>query len=331
MARILRGNELNLELCKKELEKSKVIALPTETVYGLAGNALDEAAINLIFKIKGRPLFNPLIVHTNSVENARKLGHFNELATKLTKKYWPGPLTVVLPKKDIVPNLVTADLDSVALRCPNDETFLNLLNKIPFPLAAPSANPFGYVSPTCAEHVDISLGNKIDFILDGSKCEIGLESTIIDLRDETSPIILRLGPITKNELEDFTNVKFRLSNKKTSNQLRAPGMLKSHYSPSTPIEKISLTKMLKLINTKKCNENAFIFQRTHKDKISIKAPNIFCLSEKGNSAEIAHNFYELLRKADGLRYAKIYIEEVTDNNGINAAINDRLSRAISST
>ena len=148
MAKIINANECNLNLCKQALANSQVIAVPTETVYGLAGNALDEVAIRKIFKIKGRPLFNPLIIHTDCTKNAEKLASFNSVARKLAENFWPGPLTIILPKKEIVPNLVTANLDSVAIRCPQNPTFLQLLKKLPFPLAAPSANPFGYISPT---------------------------------------------------------------------------------------------------------------------------------------------------------------------------------------
>ena len=327
MAKILKTTEENLNLCKKALENSQVIAVPTETVYGLAGNALNKDAINDIFKIKGRPLYNPLILHVKCAKSARKYGTFNELAKKMAEHFWPGPLTIVLPKKDIVPDLVTANLDSVAIRCPQNSTLLKLLKRLPFPLAAPSANPFGYVSPTTSEHVSSSLGDKLEIILEGNNCKFGIESTIIDLRTCIEPKILRHGPITKEMLEEFSGTKFEESVAAPVNKLRAPGMLKSHYSPKAPLEINSRDKLMKLVASKNSSRVAFIFQMRPKNSEYQKLPNIYWLSETGEELEIAQNFYHLLRVADALDYQKIHIEEIDDNAGISTAIRDRLLRA----
>lgn len=327
MAKILKPNDDNLNLCKKVLEESKVIAVPTETVYGLAGNALDDDAISKIFKIKGRPLFNPLIIHIDNFKTARKYATFNDLAKKLAKKFWPGPLTMILPKRAIVPNLVTAGLNTVAIRCPNNETFHNLLSKLDFPLAAPSANPFGYVSPTKAEHVNDSLGKKLEYILDGFECNIGIESTIIDVRDESDPKILRPGPITKEELEDITKNKFNYPIISQNNQkISAPGMLKSHYSPQTALKVISNKKLYDLASSNNSPDFAYVFNQNPINIID-KPANIYWLSEDGNIKEIARNFYQLLRKLDKLKFREILIESIEPSGGINSALIDRLSKA----
>lgn len=329
MAQILEATELNLNLCKKALESSKVIAIPTETVYGLAGNALDETALLTIFNIKGRPLFNPLILHIDCVKNAEKYCTFNSLAKQLVEHFWPGPLTIILPKKEIVSDLVTANLDSVAIRCPKNPTFLKLLNKLPFPLAAPSANPFGYVSPTSAKHVNISLGDKLDIILDDADCEIGIESTIVDLRDSNKPKILRPGPISKEDLFNLTAIEFAHKEETTEIELRSPGMLKSHYSPITPLEIIPLNLLKELVSSDNTRKFAFIFQKRPKEMISQEQPNIYWLSEDGAELEIAHNLYRLLRTTDTLNYQKIYIETINDDKGLKTALKDRLSKAAS--
>lgn len=329
MAKILKATDYNLELCKQVLEKSKVIAVPTETVYGLAGNALDEVALQSIFKIKGRPLFNPLIIHTDCINNAEEFGAFNPLARQLAEQFWPGPLTMILPKKEIVPNLVTANLDSVALRCPQNQTFLKLLKRLPFPLAAPSANPFGYVSPTSAEHVNNSLGDKLDFILDGADCEIGIESTIVDLRNPDIVKILRPGPISKEELEKCSGATFEQARSTSTSELRAPGMLKSHYSPVTPLEITHLDQLNQLVASNNESAFAFIFQKRPEESTYNELPNVYWLSESGAELEIAHNFYQLLRATDALNFKRIYIEAINETEGLRAALKDRLSKAAS--
>ena len=329
MAQILKATDHTLELCKQALDSSKVIAVPTETVYGLAGNALDEVALLSIFKIKGRPLFNPLIIHTDCVGSAEKYATFNSLARQLVDEFWPGPLTVILPKKAIIPDLVTANLDSLAIRCPRNPTFLKLLQALSFPLAAPSANPFGYVSPTTAQHVKASLGDKIDIILDGDDCEIGIESTIVDLRDPNKPKILRPGPISKEALETITDVKFEQKLATDEKELRGPGMLKSHYSPVTPLEITPLDSLKDLISLDNKSKFAFIFQKRPKETIMQERPNIYWLSEDGVTSEIAHNLYQLLRTVDTLNYQSIYIEAINNNEGMKTALKDRLSKAAS--
>ena len=324
-AKIVDATDDNLNLCKENLIQSKVIAVPTETVYGLSCNALDEKAILSVYEIKGRPLFNPLIIHIDCLQNAEKYGNFNSLAQQLANKFWPGPLTMVLSKKKIVPDLVTANLDSVAIRCPNNKILLKLLKRLPFPLAAPSANQFGYVSPTSAEHVKTSIGEKIELILDGQECEIGIESTIVDIRDQKKPKILRPGPISKKTLEKFTKIEFYYENQSTSKKLRSPGMLKSHYSPKTPLE-ISTSKNLNRIANSGNSSSALIYLKRPKGLLD-KLKNVYWFSENGSELEIARKLYQLLRNTDALNYEKIFIEAPDEGDGINTALIDRLSKA----
>ena len=332
MAQIVKATDYNLNICKQALVNSQVIAVPTETVYGIAGNALDKIALKAIFDIKNRPLFNPLIIHTDCIKSAEKYAFFNPLARQLAENFWPGPLTMILPKKEIVPNLITANLDSVAIRCPQNSTFLKLLKKLPFPVAAPSANPFGYVSPTSAEHVNDSLGDRLEFILDDGDCTIGIESTIVDLRNPNKPKILRPGPIFKEELKKLTNIAFEQAKSDSTSELRAPGMLKSHYSPITPLKITPKKELQQLIASNIDPRTAFIFQKCPENSVYNKynkSANVHWLSESGEASEIAQNFYQILRATDTLNYELIYIEAINETEGIMAALKDRLIKAAS--
>src|SRR5690606_33298262 len=206
--------------------------LPTETVYGLAANAIDTDAVVKIFETKNRPSFDPLIVHTGSIEQLSKYtGSIDEELQKLADKFWPGPLTLLLNKKPIIPDLVTSGLDRVAVRIPDHPMAMELLLALDFPLAAPSANPFGYISPTKALHVQDKLGDKIRYILDGGNCEVGLESTIVGI-EEGQTIIYRLGGTEVSAIEQVVGKVLILP--QSSSNPKSPGMLKSHYAPKTP-------------------------------------------------------------------------------------------------
>ncbi len=200
----------NIQTAAELLRKGEVVAIPTETVYGLAANAYNEAAVLKIFQAKQRPAFDPLIVHVHSLEQVKEVVSFSELTRKdmrkeaeaLMVKFWPGPLTLVLPKSDRVPDLVTSGLDTVAVRMPAHPMALELLRSLDFPLAAPSANPFGYVSPTTAQHVADQLGDKIPYILDGGPCTVGVESSIIGWESEADQWVLyRPGGTPVAEIE----------------------------------------------------------------------------------------------------------------------------------
>ena len=224
----------DLDLAEKLLRAGELVAIPTETVYGLAANALDTSAVTKIFEAKNRPTFDPLIIHTDTLEKVKSFViDFPAIAEKLATHFWAGALTLLLPKKNIIPDLVTSGMHTVAIRIPAHPVTLALLARLEFPLAAPSANPFGYISPTTAQHVENQLGTKIPLILDGGNCEIGIESTIIGFEGEKA-IIYRLGGISVEEIEKVigkVEVRYSSSNPK---EINAPGMLESHYSPKKP-------------------------------------------------------------------------------------------------
>jgi len=199
-ARIYRATQRNIEFLAARLRAGELVAVPTETVYGLAADAFDCAACASVFRAKGRPSEDPLIVHVHAMTQLSEVCHVNDTALRLAKAFWPGPLTLVLPKKPIIPDIVTAGRDSVAIRMPSHPVFRRLLRAVDVPLAAPSANPFGYVSPTSAQHVLDGLGAKLRYILDGGPSQIGLESTIVDLRDPARPVVLRPGFITVTQI-----------------------------------------------------------------------------------------------------------------------------------
>ncbi|MEM6297612.1 MAG: L-threonylcarbamoyladenylate synthase, partial [Bacteroidota bacterium] len=224
------------------LEAGEVVAIPTETVYGLAGNGFNLKAISEIFAVKNRPKFDPLILHTDSLEKLKAwVDEFPPLAQQLAEVFWPGPLTLVLPKTNQIPELVTSGLPDVAFRIPAHSLTRELLSRLDFPLAAPSANPFGFVSPTTPTHVHTQLGDKIPYILDGGACPVGLESTIIAFPDG-KPKILRLGGLALEEIEKVIG-KVEVQNHSSSNPA-APGMLKSHYSPRQPLILGDLNELL---------------------------------------------------------------------------------------
>ena len=224
------GNDI--VLAGKLLEQGELVAIPSETVYGLGCNALNPQAVARIFEVKDRPHFNPLIVHVRSLENAGQyVTDIPEQAQLLASHFWPGPLTLLLPKKKSIPDLVTAGLDRVGIRCPDHSLTRQLLELVPFPLAAPSANPSGYVSPTTAQHVEDQLGRKIPYILDGGPCRVGIESTIIGW-EEDQAVIYRLGGIATEQIEKVIG-KVR-TQFHASSQPSSPGQLQSHYAPLKP-------------------------------------------------------------------------------------------------
>lgn len=316
--KILQASAENIDLCVDLLRDEAVVGVPTETVYGLAGNALKDVSLRKIFEVKGRPMLDPLIVHFSSIEQAEIHAEFNERARALAAQFWPGALTLVLPKKDTISDLVTAALPSVAVRVPGHPIFRSLLERLEFPLAAPSANPFGYVSPTLAEHVVATLGDRILAVLDGGACEHGVESTIVDLRDPDAPKLLRPGPLSAEQL-GMQDVEMEL--KQSSNELAqaAPGMLTQHYSPNTPITLFGHDQQPN--NVQKSEAVLYNTKPT-----GILAENTFWLSESGDLTEIAHNLFMLIQKLDVRDYTQLKVERA-EHVDIGIAVNDRLSRA----
>ncbi len=319
LARTYRGTTRNLAFLASRLKEGEMVAVPTETVYGLAANALNPLACAKIFRAKGRPRIDPLIVHIHSLKELPLLCKPSDTALRLAKRFWPGPLTIVLPKTEIVPDIVTAGRDSVAVRMPSHPIFRRLLAQTGLPLAAPSANRFGYVSPTTAAHVRDGLGDRISYILEGGPSSIGLESTIVDLRDPNRPQLLRPGAITASELEKVLGCRVTRGGKiahPTLAQL-APGMMSRHYSPRTPV---FLHRYLDGCATVK---EAYILIRRPAKKT---AANVFWLDEKGSLQGAAQSLFAVLRRVDKLGFSKINVE-MAGGGGLAEAINDRLRRA----
>jgi len=306
-----------LEKAADELRRGGVVAFPTETVYGLGADAFNPKAVARVFEIKQRPSFDPLIVH---IDDRAKLSHVAldvpPAAEKLMAAFWPGPLTIVLQKTPLIPDLVTSGLPTVAVRMPAHDMALSLIRACGVPLCAPSANPFGYVSPTRAEHVVEQLGALVDRVLDGGPCAVGIESTIVDVTDG-APRILRPGVITAEALslvlgEDVC--------RRTSHRAPlAPGMLPRHYSPRVPIALFEGT-----IPAAPGNAAGLLLQGPREVPAGYALVEV--LSRNGDPAEVAHHLFAALRQLDR-KDLDILVVELADERGIGRAINDRLRRA----
>ncbi len=304
---------------KEFLKAGKLVAIPTETVYGLAANALEASSVAAIFEAKKRPFFDPLIIHVDSFNSAKSyVNDFPQPLELLAKSFWPGPLTLLLPKKQIIPDLVTSGLQNVAVRVPDHELTLQLLEQLDFPLAAPSANPFGYISPTTPEHVNKQLGNQVSYILDGGNCEVGLESTIVGM-ENGKICVYRLGGLPLNEIEEVVGkVELKIN---SSDDPKTPGQLKSHYAPTKPLYIGDTEKLLEKYQNKKIGILAF-----GKTPTSYQNSFLINLSESGNLNEAAANLFSSLRKLDEAD-VEVIVCSYVPNNGLGLAINDRLKRA----
>jgi L-threonylcarbamoyladenylate synthase len=311
----------DIALAQAFLENGQLVGIPTETVYGLAGNALNSESVALIFETKNRPAFDPLILHTSSLDRAEQfVADFPKKLKELAEKFWPGPLTVLLPRKPIVPDLVTSGLDRVAVRVPKHPLTLALLEKLEFPLAAPSANPFGYISPTQATHVEAQLGHKIPYILDGGPCAVGLESTIVG-EEGGEIVIYRLGGLEISEIEKITGpVKVR---DQSSSNPSAPGQLDSHYAPRKPF---ILGDLKHLISEKQSEGVDFAVLSFSQAFDQVAAEKQITLSPSGNLHEAAQNLFSAMRNLDECG-AKVILAELMPEIGLGRAINDRLRRA----
>lgn len=316
-------------VAKSFLENGETVAIPTETVYGLAANGFDSKSVAKIFQVKERPFFDPLILHTNNIDKIRGLvGGIPDIAYKMAQLFWPGPLTLVLPKSNKIPDIATSGLPTVGVRIPNHSLTLSLLEQLDFPLAAPSANPFGYISPTTALHVYHQLGTKIPYILDGGNCTIGVESTIIGFEQE-KPIVYRLGGLSIEQLEKaIGNVLVKSENEENP---AAPGMLKSHYAPHVPLYRIGINQIE--IGQEYSIIEGFKISNKNIGTILFNQPinqfpieNQFILSPNGDLNVAAQNLFSALRILDGKKLEAI-ISEVFPLVGLGNAINDRLRRA----
>jgi L-threonylcarbamoyladenylate synthase len=306
-ALILHPDEAGIARAAELLRQGRLVAVPTETVYGLAARADSEAAVAAIYRAKGRPEFNPLIVHVASRDQARRLAQLDERADLLADRYWPGPLTLVLPVRGepgIAP-AVTAGLPTIALRMPDHPVMRRLLGELDLPLAAPSANRSGSVSPTSAEHVARSLGAGIDAVLDGGPCTRGLESTIVAVRDGGTWQMLRPGPIPESEIAGLLGPAQPL----VDAAIEAPGQLARHYSPGKPLR----------LNAREAGAGEYLIGFG-------EVPGDCSLSENGDLALAAARLYACLHRAAASDKPRIAVAPVPEE-GIGAAINDRLRRA----
>jgi L-threonylcarbamoyladenylate synthase len=303
----------------KLLKADQLVALPTETVYGLAGNALNDKVVAQIFAVKNRPTFDPLIVHTDRLERLQTfVTDFPKKAAALAEAFLPGPLTLLLPKKSMISHLVTAGSPLVALRVPRHPLALEVLQQLDFPLAAPSANPFGYISPTTARHVADQLGDQIPYILDGGACEVGLESTIVGFSGE-KVIVYRKGGISIEAIEQIVG-EAEVQPHSTS-QPQAPGMLQSHYAPRIPLVIGDLEALLEKYKSKKIG--VLLFNKTLPG--SSTHPPIH-LSTKNDLTEAARNLFAALRHLDQ-QDLDVILAELLPEEGLGRAVNDRLRRA----
>ena len=307
----MKINLANIKKAKKILDKSECVAIPTETVYGLAGNAYSNKACIKIFKLKKRPKNNPLIVHYYNRKNREKDCIFNSDFIKLYKKFCPGPITFILDlkKSSKISKFATNNKKTLAIRFPKHPVARNLLKKLDYPLAAPSANLSSKVSAVNSNDVRDDFGKKIKYILNGGKSSIGLESTIVDLRNK--PKILRLGGLETSLIQKVLNKKVSINNKPP--MISSPGQFKLHYSPGIPIR----------LNVKKIriNEACLLIKKEKETK-----SNYYFLSKSGNLKEAAKNLYSMLRKIKKSRYKSIAVKKIP-KRGLGKTINDRLKRA----
>lgn len=298
------------------LKAGEVVALPTETVYGLAANGLSETAVKRIFEAKQRPMSNPLILHFLNQEAVLPyVTEFPQALMELSQQFWPGPLTLLLPKSALVPDIITAGNTKVAVRVPSHPLFREVLKNLDFPLAAPSANLYGTISPTEAHHVSQQMHERIPYVLDGGACAHGLESTIIGLENDCI-IVYRLGSIPIETLADATNLPVFVKNQSGAQPLTS-GMVKYHYSPDTPFSFFDASE-------KPHSTAGFIFFKDAKTEFPIE--NQLILSTDGNLEEAARKLYAAMHDMDQKGFSHLFIERFPES-GLGKTINDRLNRA----
>lgn len=312
------SNDINLAV--QHLNKNGIIGFPTETVYGLAGNAFNTAAIHKIFDVKKRPTFNPLIVHIKGIEDLDKVAtEIPSIAYELANVFWPGPLTFILKKQPHIPDLVTANQDTVAVRVPNHPIALELLNKLDYPLVAPSANPFTSISPTTANHVEDYFANQIDMVLEGGICKAGIESTIVGFNNN-KVVLYRLGALPVEAIEKITG-SLIVSNKKEKKTI-TPGMFLKHYAPKTDfILTRNVKEELDWYSGKKIG--LLLFNEFEPD---FNPTFQRVLSEDGDLKQAASKLYEVLHELDKMNL-EVIIAERFPEYGLGNSINDRLERA----
>ena len=331
--RLLLPTKENIELCGNALKNGELVAIPTETVYGLAANALNGDAVRKIFEAKGRPMDNPLIVHISDfeqIERFKLVREIPEIAYMLAEKFWPGALTIIMPKGSAVPNEVSAGLDTVAIRFPSHPVTQSIITAADCPLAAPSANTSGIPSPTAARHVMHDMNGKIPYIVDGGMCEVGVESTVITVAAE-APMLLRPGGITLEQLEEVIGVdKVKVSEAvlykmKEGQKAESPGMKYKHYAPKANLIliKSSDDKYIEYINFRRNENVAALCYDEDVEKLSVRA---FPYGGKNDYAQQANRLFDVLREIDETSVTTVY-GRCPDTKGAAMAVYNRLIRA----
>jgi len=311
-----------IERAVELLRQGKLVAFPTETVYGLGADATNADAIRRIFSAKGRPSTNPLICHVADESMARRYAKsWPKTASAIGRHFWPGPVTIVVPKLKSIPFEATAGRDTVGLRAPNHALALELLRAFDKPIAGPSANKSNHVSPTTAQHVRDELGQSVDLILDGGPCKVGIESTVIDLSGEI-PTILRLGGVTRAQLESVIGrVEIKTGNVSPDSSAASPGQHPRHYAPKTPARRVDPGELRSI----SAEDRGFILLNPHR----AIGPSMLVVILSNDPVPYARDFYAVLRRLDGLSLREIVIEMPPDQPEW-AAIRDRIVRATSS-
>ena len=301
---------------KDLLEQGKVVGIPTETVYGLAANGYDEEATLKIFEVKERPTFNPLILHTDTIAKVEELvEEFPPLARELALKFWPGPLTLLLKKSNKVSDVVTSGSPLVAVRIPNNDLTLKLLSQLSFPLAAPSANKFGRISPTLPIDVVNQLGEEVHYVLDGGRCDIGIESTIISFEEDV-PVIYRVGGLS---VEDIQSVVGHVEiNEKSHQRPKTSGMLKSHYAPQKPFYVGDIDSLIKKFSGSRIATMSYF--------VDYDVDRSYVLSKDQDLKEATKNLFNFMSALDELD-VDVILAEYLPNHGLGRGVNDRLQRA----
>ena len=329
---LLDSSDENLKIAGAAIAAGKLVVIPTETVYGLGADAFNPDAVARVFEAKARPAFDPLIVHISKLADIDRVATaFPPKARLLAEALWPGPLTMILPKRNEVPDIVTSGLDTVAVRFPVHPVARKIIEYSGTVVAAPSANPFGYISPTTAKHVAKTLGNRVDFIVDGGPCSVGVESTVIDMTYAT-PVLLRPGGMPVERIREIVGEV--LIPKKKGGPIASPGQLKSHYAPHTALSLYDWMGMPAAIQSLagrgfapgRAVAIAFDASRARIFESMGLFERVRVLSERGDMREAAARLFALLHELDNEGFAAIYAERVPDE-GLGRAINDRLFRA----
>lgn len=319
----------NIKKAAEIIKTGGLVVMPTETVYGLGANALDKTAVTNVYKAKGRPMDNPLIVHLATPLDAEKYAHTSPLFHKLAERFMPGPLTVIMPKKDVIPYEVTCGLETVAIRVPSNETAHALIVQSGCPIAAPSANLSGRPSPTSFDHVLEDMNGRVDAILDGGECDIGVESTVIILKGNTAEI-LRPGKVTYEELREIipdVTVNQAVKNQCDDQKPASPGMKYRHYAPSSPVYLVDgkESEVLAFLKAKQQDENCGILC-FNEDAALLSSDRLLTFGSSEDEDSQAHELFDKLRRFDSMNVDTIFARLPSDK-GVGLAVYNRLIRA----